>query len=69
MLEIPIARAQKLRRAHLWPHVRLGRYDIRYTDAQIEQVVAIESVTHKKRGAKKAATGQTPLSAARGAKA
>ncbi|WP_459982631.1 hypothetical protein [Nocardioides sp. AN3] len=28
------------RRRHRWPHVRLGRFDVRYTDAQIEEIVA-----------------------------
>lgn len=33
-----------LRRKHKWPHVRMGRFHIRFTDEQIEQIVA--SMSH-----------------------
>lgn len=36
--------ARKRRREH-WPHVDMGRFDKRYTDEQIAQIVAMKSVT------------------------
>ena len=57
-----------LRKQHRWPHVRLGRFDIRFTDAQVEQIVAMHSETPKKdAGVKVAVTGQTARSARRSA--
>jgi hypothetical protein len=35
----------KLRKRHHWPHVRLTRWDIRFTEAQAEQIVAQHTVT------------------------
>lgn len=57
----------ELRRRHHWPCVRLGRFDIRYTDAQIEQIVAMHSEAPKKAAAAEAVrvAGQTSRSAAR----
>lgn len=37
-------RVAELRRRHQWPHVRLGRFDVRYTDEQVAAIVAQESV-------------------------
>lgn len=34
----------ELRRRHRWPHVRLGRFDVRYTDEQVAAIVAMETV-------------------------
>ena len=34
----------ELRRRHQWPHVRLGRFDVRYTDEQVAAIVAMETV-------------------------
>jgi hypothetical protein len=43
LFQLSAERAAELRRANSWPHVRLGRSDVRYTDAQIEQIVAMQS--------------------------
>lgn len=54
----------ELRRRHQWPHVRLGRFDVRYTDEQVAAIVAMQTV---KPAAVKSAgiSGQTPRSARR----
>lgn len=63
---IPAERAAELRRAKKWPHVRLGRFDVRYTDEQVAQIVAMQSVTPKQ-SVKSRLPGQTPRSARRSA--
>ncbi|MGZ4518926.1 MAG: hypothetical protein ACXVXP_00340 [Mycobacteriaceae bacterium] len=55
--------AADLRRTKNWPHVRLTRFDVRYTDMQVEQIVASHSVTPKRTPAEDA--GLTKRSAAR----
>lgn len=59
----------ELRRSQHWPHVRLTRFDVRYTDAQIEQIVAMRTVAAPKARPEKSAaiTGQTARSAKRSA--
>ena len=37
-------KAAELRRHHQWPHVRLGRFDVRYTDEQVAAIVDMETV-------------------------
>jgi hypothetical protein len=65
-LAIEPTKAAELRRRHNWPHIRLGRFDVRYTDAQVEQVLAIESVTPKRSDTEAAlANGQSKRSAAK----
>lgn len=61
------ARAAELRRKHEWPHVRLGRFDVRYTEAQVEQIIAMQSVTPTKAVASTGSkiSGQTARSAGR----
>lgn len=39
-LDKPVDWIAKRRRRDRWPHVRLGRFDVRYTDTQIEEIVA-----------------------------
>lgn len=55
----------RLRVRKNWPCVKLGRFDVRFTDAQIEQIVAIQSKagTSKPKGK----SSQTSRSAARSA--
>lgn len=36
-------RLADLRRKHSWPHIRLGRFDIRYTEQQVEQIIEMQS--------------------------
>ena len=37
--------AATLRQKQKWPHVRLSRFKVRYTDEQIEQIIAARSVS------------------------
>lgn len=58
------AKAAEYRKKKGWPHVRFGRFDIRYTDAQVQQIVNLHtSAATRKSGV----TGQTARSAARSA--
>lgn len=63
--DITPAKAAELRKRKRWPHVRVTRFDVRYTDAQIEQIVASLSVTPDRDVA--AGTGLTQRSARRSA--
>lgn len=47
---ITTEKLHELRRQHSWPHVRLGRFDFRFTDQQVEQIVAEMSVVPSKNG-------------------
>ncbi|HET7386115.1 MAG TPA: hypothetical protein VFJ19_05545 [Nocardioidaceae bacterium] len=59
-------RLRKLRLKHRWPHVRLSRFDVRYTDAQVEQIVAQMTVAPKREsGGPVTVPGQHSRSAAR----
>lgn len=60
---ITVAKLHELRKRNGWPHVRLGRFDIRFTDQQVEQIVAAQSVEPVKSRADDA--GLTQRSAAR----
>lgn len=44
MFDITAEKAAELRQKQKWPHVRLTRFDVRYTDDQIAQIVASRSV-------------------------
>jgi hypothetical protein len=46
--DLDLERFHVLRKRHNWPHVRLGRFDIRFTEDQIEQIVASHSVAPKR---------------------
>jgi len=70
LLQVTPERAAELRRRHRWPHLRLGRFDIRYTDAQVEQIVELmTSKAAAERPAERVASldGQTKRSARRSA--
>lgn len=54
------------RRRKGWPHVRLSRFDVRYTDRQIEQIIAWHTVTPAANPPRSPVPGQTKRSAARG---
>lgn len=62
---LTLKRLRELRRQHNWPHVRLGRFDVRYTDAQVEQIVAMHSEAPKRPASTPRVPGQTTRSAAR----
>lgn len=58
-----------LRRKHCWPHVYMGRYDRRYTDAQLDSIIdqmtrrSTRAAKPKKSGAED--MGRTSRSASR----
>lgn len=64
---LTLERLHTLRRRNRWPFVQLGRFDIRFTDAQVEQIVAMHSEAPAKSEPKvtPAITGQTTTSARR----
>lgn len=66
MLGIEDKKAAELRKRKGWPHVRVTRFDVRYTDVQIEQIVSSLSVTPS-REVEVADTGLTERSAKRSA--
>lgn len=60
------AELKRRARRYGWPAVRLSRTDWRFTDQQIEQIVAMQSRASKPRESRaKASTGQSKRSAAR----
>lgn len=66
VLKLSEKRTAELRLKHQWPHVRLGRFDIRYTEAQVEQIVAMQTVVAKAAPSPTAKIpGQTARSASR----
>lgn len=61
-------KAAHLRRKHRWPCVRLGRFDIRYTEDQVAAIVAMQTVKPSKVESPAVSIGgQTKRSAARSA--
>lgn len=42
---IDVAKLHELRKRHHWPHVKLGRFEVRFTEAQVEQIVERHAVT------------------------
>lgn len=66
--KLTLKQFRHLRRLHGWAHVHFSRQDIRYTDAQIEQIVRDMTASGATRREPVAAsTGQTSRSAARSA--
>lgn len=47
-LFIDVKKLHVLRRRHGWPHVRLGRNDVRFTEQQAEQIIASLTVAQRK---------------------
>lgn len=41
---LTLKKFHELRKRHNWPHTRFGRFDIRFTDLQVEQIIATMSV-------------------------
>lgn len=63
---ITVEKLHDLRKLNRWPHVRLGRFDIRFTAEQVAQIVALHSVAPAKAAdAPTTLPGQTSRSAAR----
>jgi hypothetical protein len=46
-LEIDVQKLHALRRRHGWPHVKLGRFDVRFTEQQAEQIIAAQTVSQR----------------------
>lgn len=67
LLTLPIERVAEMRRREAWPHIRLGRFDVRYTDRQIEQIIALHTIeaTPSQVVARRLQRGQTARSVAR----
>lgn len=63
---ITVEKLHELRKKHGWPHVRLGRFDFRFTDDQIRDIVASQTVTGSP-ALKGTAAGLTSRSARRSA--
>jgi len=65
---ITVERLHELRRARSWPHVRFSRFDFRFTAEQVEQIIAMQSVTPERSAPAAAAIpGQTARSRRRSA--
>jgi len=61
-----VKKAAKLRCEKKWPHAKFGRFDVRYTEAQVEQIIAMHAITASPAATPRPAIpGQTKRSAAR----
>lgn len=58
-------RVAEMRRRRHWPHVRLTRFDVRYTEAQVEQIIASLEVGQAPAKVTRGQFGQTTASARR----
>lgn len=58
---IDLDKFHALRKRHGWPHVKLGRFEFRFTDEQIARIIASETVTPSQAPASE--SGLTPRSA------
>lgn len=47
-LGVTVEKFHKLRRQHDWPHVRVDRFTFRFTQQQVEQIVAAMTVAPKR---------------------
>lgn len=64
ILAIDVDEVERLRRRHKWPHMKAGRFNIRYTEQDMEVIVASLAATYSSRK-KKSDRGQTSRSRAR----
>ena len=65
--QVDVDEIHRLRKRHHWPHVRLGRYEYRFTEDQIAQIVASRSVAGSETPRLAEDTGLTERSARRSA--
>jgi len=65
-MKIPVEHLHRLRKRYHWPCVRLGRWEYRFTDEQVEQIIA-QHTEENRPDAKPVLTGQTAASARRSA--
>lgn len=67
---IDVDKLHDLRKRRNWPHVRLGRFDIRFTEEQARQIIAAHTVSvssEADRASKAEGAGLTQRSAKRSA--
>lgn len=67
---VDLAKFAELRRQNRWPHVRLGRFDVRYTEDQVAAILEIQTQRSGSRGKTspaKGLPGQTTRSAKKSA--
>lgn len=66
-LSISVQKLHELRKRHDWPHVRLGRFDFRFTEEHVAQILERHQAGGKRPEsvATPAVTGQTARSASR----
>jgi hypothetical protein len=67
---ISVEKLHDLRHRHRWPCVKLGRFEVRFTEAQVEQIVAKHTETPATTStattaSRPAVSGQTARSARR----
>jgi hypothetical protein len=64
---IEVKKLHELRLRHHWPCVKLGRFEVRFTEAQVEQIVAKHTEAHGApvTSSRPAVSGQTARSAKR----
>lgn len=63
---LPVEKVAELRRKHKWPHVRLTRFSVKYTETQVEAILERHTVRPKATTeTATVATGQTSRSASR----
>lgn len=63
---VTVEKVREWRKRHNWPHVRLGRFEVRFTESQVEQIVAMHSQAPKKaESVTVEVAGQTARSASR----
>ena len=66
---VTVEKLHDLRKRYGWPHVRLSRFDFRFTEEQVAEIVASRTVAPSRRapGAPAAAAGLTERSRRRAA--
>lgn len=57
----------RLRKRHRWPGVQLGRFNLRFTEAQVEHIVAQHTEQQQAAGKPAASAGPLPGQTARSA--
>lgn len=60
-----VEKLHTLRARYHWPCVKLGRQEVRFTEAQVEQIVAMHTNAPTETSTKPLLTGQTSRSANR----
>lgn len=66
-LRLDVDKVAELRRKHRWAHVRLGRFEVRYTADQVAAIIAQQTRTPSKPATPPTVAGQTTRSRRRSA--